>query len=86
MLISVFSGGPPKGRNVPQFPFRSIVHAKLSYIYFYQGDNILISGPLSASSILFEDKNRRGEVTNYVFAKAIRSLYIFSKRTLNLNF
>ena len=43
-----------------------------------------MTGPLSAVSILFEDPSRRAEVTNYVCAKAIRSVYIASKRTLNL--
>lgn len=47
-------------------------------------DNLLVFSPVSASSILFEDSSRRTEVTNYVCAKAIRSLYMFCKRTLGL--
>ena len=47
-------------------------------------NNLLVFSPFSASSILFEDNSRRTEVTTYVCAKAIRSLYIISKRLLNL--
>jgi hypothetical protein len=47
---------------------------------------VLVSSPFSASSILFEDSSRRNEITNYVSAKAVRSVYLMMKRTLRLPF
>lgn len=67
-----------------QLWFEPIANVQLPYAFSYIEDNLLMFSPLSASSILFEDNNRRTEVTTYVVAKAIRSLYIISKRTLNL--
>ena len=52
----------------------------------YPEGHLAFTGPLSAVSILFEDTSRRTEVTNYVTAKAIRSIFIMLKRTNKIRF
>lgn len=44
-----------------------------------------VISPLSAASILFEDSARRNEITYFVCAKALRSVYMGLKRMTRLD-
>ena len=80
-MLHEFSCGTSKRTSL-----RQLEHGyEKCYPSMYKNNNIGIAfttymSPLSAISILFEDKSRRSEVVYHVCAKALRSTYMITKR------
>lgn len=53
---------------------------------FYIGRSMPLLSLIGSTSIYFNDKSRRGEITNFVFVRACRSAYIYIKKRFNLPF
>lgn len=71
---------------MPQLQPAPVANPTWMYILKYADLTFWVISPLSAASILFEDTARRSEITYFVSAKALRSLYLGLKRMARLGF